>query len=291
MENLKRVETLFHTTKTIENLENIINSSFRISYSREIFKGRDTDIPMVSFSNVLLFETKSQINYGDYSIGLTKEWGIKNKLHPVSYTYNDSDYENSIQHLSHISEVGKLLDVFHVYRQFSKITLKDNPEYETIFEQLLVNLDEKGRKAVIDFFEKAHPTFVSYELFTKKLTAQNKEGQIFECFNDREWRYLPEDVIENFRYVPIKNELVKQEEYDKNVQEFEIFKEEKKKHYEQIRLCFDLEDIKFIIVKGNSETESIFHSLYKKYGKDKVLDRIEKGLLLVSSYELIFNNL
>lgn len=286
---LKKVETLFHTTTTIENLENIIDSNFQVSYSREIFKRRETLIPMVSFSNVLLFETKSQINYGDYSIGLTKEWGIKNKLHPVSYTYDDSDYENSIQHLSHMGEVGKLLDVFHVYRHFSKITLKENPEYEPIFEKLLANLDEKGRKAVIDFFEKAHPTFVGYELFTKKITASNKAGQTFECFNDREWRYLPEDVIETFRYVPLKKEE-SEEEHQQNIVEFDTFINEKKKHYENKRLGFDLEDIKFIIVKETGETEKIFNALYEKYSKDKVLKRIEKGNLLVSSYELIFNN-
>lgn len=289
-QNLKKVETLFHTTTSIENLMSIISSNFKISYSSEVFKGRGTLIPMVSFSNVLLFETKSQINYGDYSIGLTKEWGIKNKLHPVSYTYDDSDYENSIQHLSHISEVGKLLDDFHVYRKFSKITLKDNPEYEPIFENLLTNLDEKGRKAVIEFFTKAHPSFVSYELFTKKITAKNKEGKIFECFNDREWRYLPEDVIEKFRYVPIQTEHIKQEEHEENIKKFESFIEENKKHYEDKRLCFDLEDMKFIIVKETKEIEGIFNALYKKYGKDKVLGSIEKGNLLVSSYELIFNN-
>lgn len=290
MENLKKVETLFHTTTSFENLENIIDSNFQVSFSREVFKGRETLIPMVSFSNVLLFETKSQINYGDYSIGLTKEWGIKNKLHPVSYTYDDSDYENSIQQLSHISEVGKLLDVFHVYRQFSKITLKGNPKYQPIFEKLLVNLDEKGRETVINFFETTHPTFISYELFTKKITASNKEGKVFECFNDREWRYLPEDVVENFRYVPIQSEGESDEEHTNNVQKFNSFIKEKKKHYEEVRLEFELEDIKFIIVKETNETERIFQALYTKYGKDKVLERIEKGHLLVSSYELIFNN-
>ncbi|MBI2259617.1 MAG: hypothetical protein HYU67_12075 [Flavobacteriia bacterium] len=38
------------------------------------------------------------------------------------------------------------------------------------------------------------------------------------------------------------------------------------------------------------ETERIFKTLYKKYDKDKVLERIEKGHLLVCSYKLIFNN-
>jgi hypothetical protein len=186
--------------------------------------------------------------------------------------------------------VGKLLDVFHVYRHFSKITLKDNPDYEPIFENLLVNLDEKGRKAVTDFFEKAHPTFVSYELFTKKITAQNKKGQIFECFNDREWRYLPDDVIETFRYVPFKKEEQSEEEHQKNIVEFETFIEGKKKQYESKKLGFELDDIKFIVVKESNEITRIFLVLYNKYGKDKVLERIEKGDLLVSSYELIFNN-
>jgi len=289
-ENLKKVETLFHTTDSFKNLESIINSSFRISYAKEVFKGRNTHIPMVSFSNVLLFETKSQINYGDYSMGLTKDWGIKSKVHPVMYTYDESDFENSIQNLRHISEVGMILEEFSPLSGVVPIRLKSDPEYNIIFNTMLEKLNYSGRHAVMDFFKKAHPTFVIYELYTKKITAQNKQGQDFECFNDREWRYLPDDVIDTFRYFPLKSENESNEEYENNVKKFQSFIDQKKEKYKHMRLDFSLDDLKFIIVKETSEKVKIFNVLYKKYGKDKVLDRIENGHLLVSSYELIFNN-
>jgi hypothetical protein len=292
-ENLKKVETLFHTTDSFQNLESIINSNFKISYAKEVFKGRNTHIPMVSFSNVLLFEAKSQINYGDYSIGLTKDWGIKSKVHPVMYTYDESDFENSIQNLRHISEVGMLLEEFSPLSGVVPIRLKSDPEYNVIFNKMLEKLNYSGRQAVMDFFQKAHPSFVIYELYTKKITAQNKKGQDFECFNDREWRFLPNDVIKNFRYYPLEPEVKTEENCKKYKQEIEEHKEfilEKEAYYQNEKLTFELDDLKFIIVKKTNEIERIFDVLFSKYSKESVIDRIQKGHLLVSSYELIFNN-
>lgn len=35
--------------------------------------------------------------YGCYAIGLTKEWGIKNNLNPITYYNKDSSYIKSIK--------------------------------------------------------------------------------------------------------------------------------------------------------------------------------------------------
>jgi len=48
---------------------------------------------MVSFGNIPIIESRTQVNYGKYSIRLKKVWGIENKLHTVIYTYKDSEKE------------------------------------------------------------------------------------------------------------------------------------------------------------------------------------------------------
>ena len=75
MQKLKKTNTLFHSTKKYEYLKNILKESgFKASYADEKIESYEVKILMVSFSNVALFESKSQLNYGDYAIGLTKEW-------------------------------------------------------------------------------------------------------------------------------------------------------------------------------------------------------------------------
>lgn len=293
MDNLKKIETLFHTTGSLENLLGIIEQNFTVSFSSEIFAGTRTQIPMVSFSNVLLFETKSQINYGDYSIGLTKEWGIKKNIHPVNYTYDDSDYEKSLQNLRSISEVGKLLDDFELIKNKVKLRLKSDQEFDEIFNQFVYNLDENGRKVVINFLELIHPIFLKNELLTKKIISKNKKGDQFECFNDREWRYLPCDVIDNFKYDLRSEKFSDRKEFEAAQKLNFAFIEEKKVHYskEDQKLKFELEDLKFIIVKEKSEIKTIYDLLYKKFDLESVNERIQKGDLSILSFDTIFHNL
>ena len=89
MDNQDRLypEILFHFT-TKESLYEILNSTFKVSYAREKIIGpklkREFGVPMVSFCDLRLSELKAHINkYGNYGIGLTKEWANRNGLNPV----------------------------------------------------------------------------------------------------------------------------------------------------------------------------------------------------------------
>jgi len=91
--DLKKLNTLFHSTKKVSSLKSIIKNGFATSYALEKIGDRNVLIAMISFSNIPLVESRSQVDYGKYSIGLSRSWGIKNSLHPVTYTYKNSSKE------------------------------------------------------------------------------------------------------------------------------------------------------------------------------------------------------
>jgi hypothetical protein len=83
-------DILFHFTNTKEALFGILSDNFKISYAREKICGsrevREFAAPMVSFCDLRLSEVASHMDaYGEYGIGLTKEWAVRNGLNPVAY--------------------------------------------------------------------------------------------------------------------------------------------------------------------------------------------------------------
>ena len=88
--------TLFHWTNK-DSLIGILKNEFKINYCREDFtiKGGlllTIRVPLVSFCDIPLSESRNQMDkYGQYGIGLKKEWGIKNGLNPVLYMVSNSN--------------------------------------------------------------------------------------------------------------------------------------------------------------------------------------------------------
>jgi len=100
--------TLFHFTNSIQNIENILTNDFIPHFSLEkIFVGQfmfEFAYPMVCFCDIPLSQIKNHIEqYGQYGIGLSKEWGVKNKLNPALYIERNSDLS------SYLQEVVKLI--------------------------------------------------------------------------------------------------------------------------------------------------------------------------------------
>lgn len=88
--------TLFHFTNSIDNLLNIMREDFIPHFSLEKIKLGKMNFnfayPMVCFCDIPLSQIKNHIkHYGNYGIGLTKEWGKENKLNPVQYIERNSD--------------------------------------------------------------------------------------------------------------------------------------------------------------------------------------------------------
>src|ERR1035437_1023729 len=86
--------TLFHFTGSFENVVSILTTEFRPRYSLEDFgmvlsggaEPHERAAPMVCFCDIPLSQTaKHMTTYGDYAIGLSKEWGINKGISPVLY--------------------------------------------------------------------------------------------------------------------------------------------------------------------------------------------------------------
>lgn len=97
MKNLSlSANALFHFTNSMENIESILKNEFYPNYSLEVIQTLDDEkdefaIPMVCFCDIPLSQTQAHTTeYGNYAIGLSKAWGIKNNINPVLYTYKDA---------------------------------------------------------------------------------------------------------------------------------------------------------------------------------------------------------
>ena len=86
--------TLFHFTDSFENVVSILTHEFRPRYSLEDFgmvlsdgaEPHERATPMVCFCDIPLSQTaKHMRTYGNYAIGLSKEWGVSKGISPVLY--------------------------------------------------------------------------------------------------------------------------------------------------------------------------------------------------------------
>jgi len=87
--------TLFHFTTKIDYLKEILKNNFTPRISIETISVEDDEVsyayPMKCFCDIPLSQVNNHMNiYGKYSIGLTKEWAIQNKISPVIYFCKDS---------------------------------------------------------------------------------------------------------------------------------------------------------------------------------------------------------
>ena len=96
--------TLFHFTKSLNNIKGIIKEGFRPHFSEEYVKfgkirkrkklkkySMHDIFPMVSFCDVPLSQTEKLIeSYGNYALGMSKKWGERVGANPVLYLQEDS---------------------------------------------------------------------------------------------------------------------------------------------------------------------------------------------------------
>lgn len=263
MKELKKTNTLFHTLSEFEYLEKIIkDKGFKSSYADESISELNVKILMTSFSNVALFESETQINYGNYSIGLKLEWGKVKGLQPVIYTYADS----------------------HMGRTFFEnyfVSQKD--------QTILTILDEKDKSTqnfglIMDLRQIAENS-QKMLLYLKPDIVKNKKGNEFKAFNDREWRFICEDKD----YAPII--------FERNFftgawnTDYEVAKTYAKPFTSKPVLLFQLEDIKYLIVSSSEEKRKIIESLYNSFGKDAVIEQIINGDLDIISRKTFWDNI
>jgi len=104
--------TLFHFTRSLDNLKSILSAGLKISYVPEELPGIEQlyFAPMVCFCDIPLGQIKTHLqHYGDYGIGIHKNICKKVRINPVFYMRNKTMLEslfpgNKINHvaISHV---------------------------------------------------------------------------------------------------------------------------------------------------------------------------------------------
>jgi hypothetical protein len=162
---------LFHFTPKKEHLINILEENFIPRYSFEnvrLSNLRDDEIfesgiPMVCFCDISLSQINNHIKtYGNYGIGMTKEWGIKNKLNPIIYINPDSYIAGTISKLA-----------------------------ESVNNALCENLNETSKSICDEYMNTLN--------FLKPYDGDFKRGRKtfknVRFYDEREWRFVPKISI------------------------------------------------------------------------------------------------
>lgn len=89
--------TLFHFTKSIDTLKLVLKNGFWPRYCLEDISylgfGEESFVayPMVCFCDIPLSRVDEHVKfYGEYGVGLTKEWALSNGLTPIQYVSQNS---------------------------------------------------------------------------------------------------------------------------------------------------------------------------------------------------------
>ncbi len=266
---LKRIDYLYHFTKDINILVEIFKHGFKTSYAKETLADKNIIVPMVSFSNILLRDvgTNEVLNYGDYAICLSREWGLANDINPVVYTYENGLLYNALStflynslFLSKIQEYKTHLKYFSDCKcgPFSKqIHLTNTPkEVMDILDHLSTKYDEN----LVDILSK----------------VTNGQGTEFIAYNDREWRKLFSDLKIHFE----------------GDSEYEKWTKTAKPHFNDkpYLLTFNIEDVKAILVKSKDEIDIVINELKNNFGEKSVDIQIASGSLIVATKDTLEAN-
>lgn len=158
--------TLFHFTKSKDILINILKSNFRPNYCREKTYFTDKspywEIPIVCFCDIPLSQIKEHTSwYGEYAIGITKEWAVKNNVNPILYINDDIELVNTLkENFSFLLDLREKEDCVNANIQ---------PFINNLFYQCAYIKPYEG--------EQYHPK--EQQIETKRF------------YDEREWRYIP----------------------------------------------------------------------------------------------------
>lgn len=230
--------TLFHFTRSLENMESILKNNFYPRYCMENLEDvipvglrQQVAIPMVCFCDIPLSQIKNHINsYGRYAIGLSKDWAKKVGINPIMYVDGDS-HATSLMRQAINSLKSKEGDVKDAYM---------------------------NTVAFVSYIKK-------YKGNDWDWNKENFNGELKRFYDEREWRYVP-------NYTDILQEgggtfYLTQEEYLNKRDTYNEFLSNK------FQVRFEPEDIKYIIVEDEKDVLEIqdkIPKIFKHKGYEQV---------------------
>ena len=280
--------TLFHYTTNAKSLQSILRHGLYVRYSLENFENlihEQTEIvlPMVCFCDIPLSQVKRHtITYGKYAIGLSKKWGMNNKINPVIYAYPNSttseilnDIGKDIQSFFDIDEskvpqwssAAKLNDKTGEYDWAEEIT---NTELLDYFKVIVELQDKLGH-----FLKYIKP----YE--GKFFRDDNYLPKPVRFYEEREWRYTPPRKF--FENINVKDSY-SAENYVNPIKRRAI----NIKLAKHIKLPFTANDIRFIIVSKDDEIPEMLAELEKIFGSNTPYNELKLlGTRLISLEQIL----
>lgn len=205
--------TLFHFTKTKENIISILLNGFYPRYCLEdpFSSGKPGfAFPMVCFCDIPLSQIQNHSSqYGNYALGLTKEWAKKNGVSPVLYTYKTAQFLKNIEKYklflsTHHSEirVGEKHDVKEMIDFLFSIALYTKP-YE---KSNIRYYDEREWRYSIDTKLKEEEILYNNLLKNTNFADSAKRDAANEKMIQYKLNFEPKDI--NYIIVPTDSEVL-----------------------------------------------------------------------------------
>ena len=238
MNSKESAEQLFHFTGEYKNIVSIMNNKFKpffcvedLSFMYDISKNVIFAFPMVCFCDIPLKRNSvHKANYGEYGIGLTKEWGIRNNLNIVNYSFKESFKSTSYRVLvNYYIEKCKDLkeDLNHNFRNAFSILLMTSKPYE-------------GKK-----FDK---------------TERKWKDINVRFYDEREWRFLP--IVDKLKW------SISLKDFSGDYEAFlNAIEKEQTKIQAKYTLDFTVNDINYIFLKNRSEKEIFLNDISDNYNE------------------------
>jgi len=229
--------TIFHFTNSLENVRNILTNNFSPRYCLEkldfISQNEKIEIaiPMICFCDIPLSQISDHVNsYGEYAIGLNKDWAIANGISPVFYIYNNSRTSKMIIRLSKSS--NRLDKVMQLVKKDTSIP------------------------ATMEYLE-----FLFYcKIYKGSMWREGKLKKNITFYNEREWRYVPklDELIEiNPRLI------INKEEHNDKEKRMKL-----NNQLSHIQVKFTPKDIKYIIISKENERIQMVNMIEQIKGND-----------------------
>lgn len=276
--------TLFHFTSQKRHLISILKNGLFVRYSLENYQNlinnkAEIVFPMTCFCDIPLSHVKRHTKtYGRYAIGLTKDWGMRNKVSPVIYAYPNSETTQTLNYV--FDNIESFFDINK--EELKNIKLSKNTV--KIFEHYDNREKELGKK--ISSVHNNLSNFIRYikpyegKFFRDENYLKNK----IKFYDEREWRFTPS-----------RDFLLDKKIKDSYSREYFIDPIRRRalniKLAKHIKLKFEPKDIKFIIVENDIEIPEMINQLDMIFGNKATSNELKLLSTRLISIEQILEDL